>query len=172
MPPLLAAVLLCLITATGCDAGERGSDATPSPEATSLFGQPLYAPRLSDEIRADRQDKLDAARADYEADPDDPDALIWLGRRTAYLGRYREAIRIFSDGVQRFPEDARMYRHRGHRYVTTRRFADAVADLDLSHYRIRWSPETLGATWGNAIDLVPKGVPLVIFDQRDLATVR
>ena len=31
-----------------------------------------------------------------------------------------------------------------------------VADLDLSHYRIRYSPLTTGATYSNAIDLVDK----------------
>ena len=33
---------------------------------------------------------------------------------------------------------------------------DAVPDVDLSHYRIRWAPATTGATWGSAIDLVPR----------------
>lgn len=32
----------------------------------------------------------------------------------------------------------------------------AVTDLDLSHYRIRHSPDTSGTTYTNAIDLVPK----------------
>ncbi|MCK5518376.1 MAG: hypothetical protein KAI61_03090, partial [Alphaproteobacteria bacterium] len=33
---------------------------------------------------------------------------------------------------------------------------DAVADIDLSHYRLKWSPATSGATWASSIDLVPK----------------
>ena len=33
---------------------------------------------------------------------------------------------------------------------------DAVADLDLSHYRVRWSPATAGASWSGAVDLIPK----------------
>ncbi len=64
------------------------------------------------------------------ANPDDPDALIWLGRRTAYLGRYREAIAIFTQGVERWPGDARFLRHRGHRWITVREFGRAVADLE------------------------------------------
>jgi hypothetical protein len=32
----------------------------------------------------------------------------------------------------------------------------AVTDVDLSHYRIRWSPLTSGATWANAIDVVER----------------
>jgi hypothetical protein len=47
----------------------------------------------------------------------------------AYLGRYRDAIDIFTEGVRKHPDDPRMYRHRGHRYITIRRFDAAVADL-------------------------------------------
>ena len=31
---------------------------------------------------------------------------------------------------------------------------NAVYDLDLSHYRIRWSPATSGATWAESVDLI------------------
>ena len=57
------------------------------------------------------------------------DNLIWLGRRTAYLGRFRDAISIFTRGIEKFPKDARMYRHRGHRFITLRRFNLACDDL-------------------------------------------
>lgn len=33
---------------------------------------------------------------------------------------------------------------------------DAVPDVDLSHYRIRFSPLVTGATWAGAVDLVPR----------------
>jgi hypothetical protein len=33
---------------------------------------------------------------------------------------------------------------------------DAVTDLDLSHYKIRYSSQTTGATYSNAVDLIPK----------------
>ncbi|MEI4470916.1 phage tail protein [Frigidibacter sp. MR17.24] len=33
---------------------------------------------------------------------------------------------------------------------------DAVADLDLSHYKIRYSPKLAGATYQDAMDIVPK----------------
>ena len=33
---------------------------------------------------------------------------------------------------------------------------DPVADVDLSHYVIRWSPVTSGAEWASAIDIVPR----------------
>ena len=79
------------------------------------------------------QERLEAdlakARADYARDPSSADAAIWLGRRLAYLGRFPEAIDAYTQGIATHPTDARLYRHRGHRYITTRRFALAVADL-------------------------------------------
>jgi tetratricopeptide (TPR) repeat protein len=68
--------------------------------------------------------------AAYEADPADADAVIWLGRRLAYLGRYRGAIRAFGEGIRRHPGDARLYRHRGHRYITVRELNRAIEDLE------------------------------------------
>ena len=108
--------------------------ATPTPpcgaEAVSVTGKAL--PPLP--IAADRRPVLEAnlarAAAEFAARTDDADAIIWLGRRTAYLNCFREAIAIFSRGIERHPEDIRLYRHRGHRYVTLREFDKAVADLE------------------------------------------
>jgi tetratricopeptide (TPR) repeat protein len=75
------------------------------------------------------ESELAKAQLDAESRPNHPDAVIWVGRRTAYLGRFREAIAVYAEGIRRFPSDARLYRHRGHRYITIRRFDDAIADF-------------------------------------------
>jgi TolA-binding protein len=75
-------------------------------------------------------DKLAAARQEFEKDPHNADKIIWYGRRTAYAGDYRRAIEIFTLGIERFPTDARMLRHRGHRYISIREFDRAIADLE------------------------------------------
>ena len=72
---------------------------TPKPEATSLAGKPLFAPPLAEATRARMEADLATARAAYDPDPANADAIVWLGRRTAYLGRFREAIDIYTDGV-------------------------------------------------------------------------
>jgi tetratricopeptide (TPR) repeat protein len=105
-------------------------DAPRKPEATSLLGRPLFPTPPSAEARKALEENLARAEAAHGRNPDDADATIWLGRRTAYLGRYRHAIEIFSDGVEKHPDDARMYRHRGHRYITVRELDRAVTDLD------------------------------------------
>jgi tetratricopeptide (TPR) repeat protein len=103
--------------------------ADSTPEATSLLGRPLYAPPLSAATRARLEADLARARAAYERAPDDADSIIWLGRRLGYLGRYREAVAVFGEGARKHPRDARMLRHRGHRWITLRRFDRAVEDL-------------------------------------------
>lgn len=105
--------------------------------------QQVPLPPMSPEIRAQREADLAAARAAYEKAPDDPDALIWLGRRTAYLGNYDEAIAVFTEGIRKHPNDARMLRHRGHRWITLRQFDKAVADLTKAAQAIQGRPDEI-----------------------------
>lgn len=98
-------------------------------EAISLLGTPLRAPTLSAELLEQRTRELAEAEAALAAAPGDAEALIWVGRRQAYLGRYREAIETFSEGIRLHPDDARMYRHRAHRWITVRELDRAIEDF-------------------------------------------
>jgi tetratricopeptide (TPR) repeat protein len=118
-------------------------------EATSLLGQPLSRPVLPDDTRRRYEEALAEARQRSYADPNDADALIWLGRRTAYLGRYRDAIDIYTRGIQRHPRDARFHRHRGHRYITVRDLDRAIADLERA----------ASLTAGDPDEVEPDGLP-------------
>lgn len=95
-------------------------------QAISLLGEELRAGEPNEKLL----ENLAAARADYERDPDDADNIIWLGRRIGYTQDYRGAIEVFSEGIAKHPGDARMYRHRGHRYISVREFDRAIADLE------------------------------------------
>ena len=112
-----------------------------SPETWSLFGEPLHAPSPSPAVLDTLQRELARTRAAYDRNPEDPDAILWLGRRTAYLGRFRAAVTIFSEGIAKHPEDARFYRHRGHRYITLRRFESAIADLEHAAELVEGKPD-------------------------------
>ncbi len=98
-------------------------------------------PSLSDAARQLYQSKFAEAKTNYEKDSTSADAIIWLGRRTAYLGQYHEAIDIFSKGIQLHPADARFYRHRGHRYLTLRCLDKAIADFEKAATLIKGSPD-------------------------------
>lgn len=100
----------------------------PEPEARSVTGKALVPMELSN--RAKLEADLKAAEADLAKNPGSADALIWVGRRQGYLWQYRNAIATFTKGIETFPDDARFYRHRGHRYITVRNFDGAIADFE------------------------------------------
>lgn len=117
-------------------------DASSAPvEATSLLGEPLRRPTLDAATRARLEADLARARAEHDADPGDADRIIWLGRRLGYLGRYREAIDVFTRGIALHPDDARLLRHRGHRFITVRDFPRAQADLERAAELVRGRPD-------------------------------
>ena len=97
----------------------------------------MYAPPLDPETEQRYTLNLERARAEYVADPDNAEKIIWYGRRTAYTGSYRKAIDIFTRGIEKHPGDPRMYRHRGHRYITTRQFDLAIRDLEKAADLVR-----------------------------------
>ena len=98
-------------------------------QALSLLGEPLFPPSLAPEVLARREQQLAEALQELEADPQGAEAIIWAARRHAYLGDYRNAIDLFSLGITLHPDDARFYRHRGHRYISVREFDNAIADF-------------------------------------------
>ncbi len=119
-----------LLAATACTpdvAVPVAEPATPAPSAATIDS--ILAAPIPDDRRAAMEQQLAEARAALAAAPEDPDALIWVGRRQAYLGDFRGAIATFTEGITRFPTDARFRRHRGHRYITTRQFDLAIADF-------------------------------------------
>src|SRR5690606_38564210 len=118
-----------------------GAASAHRPGSQSLTYTPLSAPELEPETRARHEADLARAQAAYDATPENADSIIWLGRRLAYLGRYRDAIEVFSRGVALHPDDARMYRHRGHRYITVRKLNDAIRDLERAAELTRNLPD-------------------------------
>lgn len=142
-PRYAVAVLAPILFASACapESGEPAPEMVPEvqvaeesvlpdgAEAISLLGDTLFAPTLNEAVHADRMARFQEAEGALETDPEDVDALIWMGRRTAYLGRYRDAIDIYGYALTLHPDDARLYRHRGHRYVTVREFDNAIADF-------------------------------------------
>ncbi len=137
-----ASAALLALTACGSEAAPDDTAATAGPstdvtiailpdsaEAISLLGDTLWRPVPSAAALPRLTAQLDSAEQAVANEPGSADALIWLGRRQAYLGRYREAISTFGEGVARYPEDARFYRHRGHRFLTTRQLDRAIDDF-------------------------------------------
>ncbi len=107
---------------------EQGKSKEES-ELISLLGKKLYATPAEGEELLKLQKDLEEASKNFNADPDNPEYIIMYGRRLAYLWRYHDAIEIYAKGIEKFPNNAMLYRHRGHRYISIRTFDKAVEDL-------------------------------------------
>lgn len=92
------------------------------PEIVSLLGVKHFA-------NTDEKGEIAAAEAKLAADPKNMDLLIALGRAQGNVWRYNDAIETYTRGIKLVPNDWRLYRHRGHRYISTRQFDKAVVDM-------------------------------------------
>jgi tetratricopeptide (TPR) repeat protein len=125
---LVGSLALAACTATA----EKASE-TPPPvtvQAVSLLGDSLREIPMGDSTRVRYEAQLAEAKASFDRTPSDPDSIIWYARRLGYLGRFRESIAAYTDGIAKHPDNPWMYRHRGHRYISVREFDNAIADLE------------------------------------------
>ena len=120
IPTVIVAAL-----ALGCGGGRQSPsvEPPPGPEATSLLGVPLHAAR-------DTAGVIALADAELAADPNSITQIINAGIARAAARRFNSAIEVFTRGIEKHPDEARLYRLRGHRYLSLRRFDDAVTDLE------------------------------------------
>ena len=113
----------------------------PGVEAISFLGDTLRQLPLTAEVRERYERQLAEARSAYERAPTNADSIIWFARRLGYLGRFREAIDIYSRGIALQPDNPWLYRHRGHRYISVREIDRAVADLERATRLVAGTPD-------------------------------
>ena len=94
----------------------------------TLIGTPIADPAWSEETRARLEQDLEIAQAVMAVAPGREDSWIWLGRRLGYLARYGEAIDVFTEGLERFPDSYKLLRFRGRHLARNRDFERAIAD--------------------------------------------
>ena len=128
---LFASVCMCMISCAQTPDTVSEQDLLPAnAEAINFFGDTLQRP-IEEQATFHLKDSLlqEAATA-YQSDSNDLDNIIWMGRRLAYLHRYKEAVDVFTRGVRLHPDAPELYRHRGHRYITIRKTDKALEDLN------------------------------------------
>ena len=130
-------ILAALLGGTACVV-----PGSPTPEATSLLGRELMRPELAPERAQRLESQLAEARREHSSHPTESNG-IWVGRRLAYLGRYRDAIDWYSDALKSHPNSYRLLRHRGHRWITLREFVRAEEDLSAAWQRAQNYPDTI-----------------------------
>jgi tetratricopeptide (TPR) repeat protein len=118
MIPLLATVSAAMLLSSACT--------KPAPDQAVEYRSPAGVAYRS------QPDTGGVARADsaLAADPTNVDRIIQLGLAQSAIRQYREAIATFTKGIAIAPDNAVLYRWRGHRYLSIRQLDSARADLD------------------------------------------
>ncbi len=109
----------------------------------SITGDPFPPKAFEGNQLATRQRQLEAARKQYENATDSLESIVWYGRRLGYLGKYQEAIAIYSEGLRLFPDSYKLLRHRGEALITTRQFDLAMKDLESAAFFARNAPNEI-----------------------------
>ena len=122
LPQLLVAVA-ALVLSSACAGPNKG----PKP-VVSMLGQTLESPGLPEGKRDVMLREALAASGACEFEATEMNA-IWVGRRLAYLGQYREAIGWYRGALTGFQDSYRLRRHLGHRLLTVREIDDAITVL-------------------------------------------
>jgi tetratricopeptide (TPR) repeat protein len=113
---------LALTAACGV-AGAGGAAATQAgPELTTPLGRQVFA-------RADTDGAIAKADAALARDPGNVDLLLAAARARDAALQFHSAIELYTRALAIAPDDVRLLRFRGHRYISIRRFDAAVADL-------------------------------------------
>lgn len=121
-------LVLGIVLLSSC--GSNDADREMQKAAPNTFTTPLGKEIVIPEPTNKMLEFYEKAKADFAQDPENIDNIIWYGRRAAYLPRYQEAIDIYTKGIEKYPNEARFYRHRGHRYISIREYEKAIVDLE------------------------------------------
>jgi tetratricopeptide (TPR) repeat protein len=113
----------------------------PGVQAISFLGDTLRELPLAADVRARYEEELAAARTAYEHTPQDLDSIVWFGRRLAYLGRFREAIDVYTKGLDVHADNPWLLRHRGHRWISVRDLDRAIDDLERATQLVAGTPD-------------------------------
>jgi tetratricopeptide (TPR) repeat protein len=131
--------ILSFVLLTSCANRQAVENEGQDVVLTGLNGTAYKLPTFSVDQKATLDKNLQLALANFQADPSEEN-YIWYGRREAYLYNYKSAIEIFNVGIEKFPDSYRLYRHRGHRYITLRQFDKAIEDLKKAAELMQQAP--------------------------------
>jgi len=99
------------------------------PETMSLLDKPLFAPALPKEERNTKEAALAEARAAYDRDRTNVDAIVALSRAQMALGRVGDSLETVTRAQEAKPDDARLALERARGLIVIRKFEMAGRDL-------------------------------------------
>lgn len=140
---------LIVLLLAGCGSSKDSPEALDKlPVLEDLSGKEFFVPKFTKSQKVKLDSNVLIAKENLDINPSE-DNYIWYGRRLGYRYHYTKAIDVFTEGISKYPQSPRLYRHRGHRYISIRQFDKAIADLTKAAELMEGMP----------IDIEPDGQP-------------
>jgi tetratricopeptide (TPR) repeat protein len=115
----------------------RGGRSFRRVELTTPSGRHVFS-------RGDADGAIAKAEAALAADPKNVDLILAAARARDGALQFHAAIDLYTRGLALAPQDVRLLRFRGHRYISTHRFDLAVADLSKA---VALAPSSFDVTY-------------------------
>jgi tetratricopeptide (TPR) repeat protein len=120
----------------------------PAPLVIGLDGREFFESVRSTDQQSLLDMNLEEAKRNFKEDPLEENYICY-GRREGYLLHFKKAIEIYTEGIEKYPNSYRLYRHRGHRHISSRNFDNAIADLTTAARLVENKP----------LETEPDGIP-------------
>lgn len=136
---------------TGADTSEKVSVATRTDMpvfSDQIVGQDrngrdLKVPQFDSSFIKMKDSLLQEAEASLKMSGGDAAMRTDIGRRNLELGRYEDALEIFSEGIKQDPNSLADYRYRGASYYQLQQFENALADFQQAKQLAKEQPNQI-----------------------------
>lgn len=98
-------------------------------EGTSFAGRPLFRNPVDPQQLTELAQKMEPLEAKGSLAENE---YIELGRLYIGANRFRDAIELYTSGLEEHPDSFKLRRHRGHRYINVRELDNAIVDLEAA----------------------------------------
>lgn len=132
---------IAVLFTLGCGSKNQDSGDTATDTVQTQDIPAIQVPSAADSAVLEAEKRLQADSSEEN--------FIWYGRRLGYVNKMDEAIATFTAGLLRYPNSYKLYRFRGHRYISIREFSLAVIDLE----------KAAGLVRGKKTEIEPDGIP-------------
>ncbi|MEM7312587.1 MAG: hypothetical protein AAF497_05490 [Planctomycetota bacterium] len=123
-------------------------------EGTSFAGTPLFR----NAVDSDRLEQLAAEMGPLESKGSlTENEYIQLGRLYVAANRFRDAVDLYTRGLEEHPNSFKLRRHRGHRYINLRELDNAIVDLERA-------VELIGTDHGDVLEYNASGEPTATYE--------
>lgn len=128
--------------------------AATSVEGISFRGDPLFRNPVAPERLAELESQITPLEARTSLTEDE---YITLGRLYIAANRYRDAVDLYTRGIEEHPDSFKLRRHRGHRYINLRELDRAIVDL-------RKAVELIGDEHADQLEYDASGTPTATYE--------